>query len=120
FGGSDFNHESNATRAFVDSVCHYWINEFKFDGFRFDFTKGFTNKSSTNDATVSAYDASRIAILKRIGDRIWSYRPDALLILEHFAANDEEKELASYGFLLWGTAKFRYQAASSSRSDWNM
>lgn len=120
FGGSDFNHESNATRAFVDSVCHYWIDEFKFDGFRFDFTKGFTNKSSTNDATVSAYDASRIAILKRIGDRIWSYRPDALLILEHFAANDEEKELASYGFLLWGTAKFRYQAASASRSDWNM
>jgi len=120
FGGSDFNHESTYTKAFVDSVCHYWINEFKFDGFRFDFTKGFTNKSSYDDFGVSSYDASRIAILKRIGNKIWSYRPDAILILEHFAYNDEEKELASYGFLLWGTAKFRYQAASTSRSDWNM
>jgi glycosidase len=120
FGGSDFNHESSKTKALVDSICHYWVDEFKFDGFRFDFTKGFTNKPSSNDETVSAYDASRIAILKRIGDKIWSYKPDAILILEHFAANDEEKELASYGFLLWGTAKFRYQAASTSRSDWNM
>ena len=120
FGGSDFNHESTATKAFVDSVCHYWIDEFRFDGFRFDFTKGFTNKVSNSDQTVSAYDASRIAILDRIGNKIWSYRPDALLILEHFTANDEEKELASNGFLLWGNAKFRYQAASTSRDDWNM
>ncbi len=120
FGGSDFNHESSFTKAFVDSVCYYWINEFRFDGFRFDFTKGFTNKPSSNDFEVSSYDASRIAILNRIGARIWSYRPDAILILEHFAYNDEEKELAANGFLLWGTAKFRYQAASTSREDWNM
>lgn len=114
--GYDFNHQSIQTQAFIDSVCQYWIEEFRVDGYRFDFTKGFTN--TTGDGW--AYDASRIAILKRIGDKIRSYRPDALLILEHFAANDEEKELASYGFLLWGTAKFRYQAASTSRSDWNM
>ena len=114
--GYDFNHTSTKTKEFVDSVCHYWINEFRIDGFRFDFTKGFTNTPGDG----WAYDASRIAILKRIGDRIWSYKPDALLILEHFADNSEEKELAGYGFLLWGTAKFRYQAASTSRSDWNM
>ena len=114
--GYDFNHNSTKTKEFVDSVCHYWINEFRFDGFRFDFTKGFTNTPGDG----WAYDASRIAILKRIGDKIWSYRPDALLILEHFADNNEEKELGAHGFLLWGTAKFRYQAASASRSDWNM
>ncbi len=116
FGGSDFNHESSATQAFVDSICHYWISEFKVDGFRFDFTKGFTNKVSTSDATVSAYDPSRIAILKRMGDKIWSYKPDAVLILEHFTDNTEEKELASYGFLLWGDGKWRYQEASTGRS----
>ncbi len=120
FGGSDFNHESAYTQAFVDSVCHYWIDEFRFDGFRFDFTKGFTNKLSNSDGTVSAYDASRIAILKRIGDKIWSYSPGAILILEHFCYNDEEKELASNGFLLWGNAKYRYQRASTSQSDKNM
>jgi len=114
--GYDFNHESSATKAFVDSVCHYWIDEFKVDGFRFDFTKGFTNTAGDG----GAYDASRIAILNRIGDKIWSYKPDAVLILEHFTANDEEKELASDGFLLWGDAKYGYRAASTSQSDWNM
>jgi len=118
--GYDFDHESSQTRAFVDSVCHYWIDEFKVDGFRFDFTKGFTNKPTDNDGAMRAYDPSRVAILKRIGDHIWSYRPDAILILEHFAENDEEKDLASHGFLLWGNTKFRYQAASTSRNDWNM
>jgi len=116
FGGSDFNHESSATKAFVDSVCHYWIDEFRFDGFRFDFTKGFTNKTSNNDYTVSAYDASRIAILKRMSDKIRAYKPDALLILEHFADNTEERELAAYDFLLWGNGKWRYQDASTGKS----
>ncbi|MCK7537392.1 MAG: hypothetical protein MZV63_43765 [Marinilabiliales bacterium] len=55
-----------------------------------------------------------------MGNKIWSYKPDAILILEHFTDNNEEKELAANGFLLWGTTKFRYQAASTSHSDWNM
>jgi glycosidase len=114
--GYDFNHTSPQTQAFADSVCHYWIQEFRADGFRFDFTKGFTNSSGDG----WAYDASRIAILNRIGNKIKSYKPDAILILEHFADNNEEKELAANGFLLWGTAKFRYQAASTSRDDRNM
>lgn len=114
--GYDFNHASPQTQAFADSVCHYWISEFRADGFRFDFTKGMTNTPGDG----WAYDASRIAILNRIGNQIRTYKPDAILILEHFADNNEEKELAANGFLLWGTAKYPYQAASTSRSDWNM
>lgn len=106
--GYDFNHESVATQAFVDSVNHYWLDEFKIDGFRYDFTKGFTN--TTGDGW--AYDASRIAILKRMADEIHTYKSDALMILEHFADNTEEKELAAYGFLLWGDCKRQYQEAS--------
>jgi glycosidase len=122
--GYDFDHQSNVTQEFVDSVCHYWITEFKVDGFRFDFTKGFTNTPTSTDAAMSAYDPSRIAILKRIGDKIWSYKPDAALILEHFTGNTEEMELASYGFLLWGDGKWRYQelskgnAADLSEASW--
>jgi len=122
--GYDFNHQSYATQEFVDSVCHYWVSEFKVDGFRFDFTKGFTNTVTTTDATMSAYDPSRIAILERIGGKIWSYKPDAALILEHFTGNTEEMELASYGFLLWGDGKWRYQelskgnAADLSEASW--
>lgn len=106
--GYDFNHESTATQAFVDSVCHYWLTEFKVDGFRYDFTKGFTNTPGSG----WAYDASRIAILKRIGDKIWSYKPEAHLILEHFTDNSEETVLADHGFMLWGNTKVNYQEAA--------
>jgi len=113
--GYDFNHESSATKAFVDSICHYWIDVFRVDGFRFDFTKGFTNTPGDGNA----YDASRIAILERMGSKIWSYKPDAALILEHFTENTEEKELASYGFLLWGDGKYGYRNASKGAASDN-
>src|SRR5512133_2631008 len=76
--GFDFNHESTATQYFVDRVVEYWLNEYKVDGFRFDFTKGFTNTPGDG----SAYDDSRITILKRMASQIWSVKPDAYIILE--------------------------------------
>lgn len=106
--GYDFNHESVATQAFVDSVCSYWITEFRVDGFRFDFSKGFTNTPGDG----WAYDASRINILKRLGNRIWVKKPDARLILEHFTDNTEETNLANHGFMLWGNAKHNWLEAS--------
>ncbi|MDR0799594.1 MAG: alpha-amylase [Dysgonamonadaceae bacterium] len=96
--GYDFNHESPYTQAFVDSVCSYWIKEYKIDGYRFDFTKGFTNKPGDG----WAYDESRIKILKRMADEIWKRKRDALVILEHLTDNSEEKVLDNYGMLLWG------------------
>jgi hypothetical protein len=34
------------------------------------------------------------------------------MILEHFASNDEELELANHGFLLWGNANHQYKEAA--------
>lgn len=96
--GYDFNHESQYTKNFVDSVNAYWMREFKIDGFRFDFTKGFTQKAGDG----WAYDASRIAILKRMDAEIKKRNPNAFVILEHLTDNSEEKELANAGILLWG------------------
>lgn len=111
----DFNHESADTKAFVDRVCKYWLQEYKIDGFRFDLSKGFTQKNTGNDvAAWGAYDASRIAIWKRIYDQIRSVDPTAYVILEHFADNSEEKELADYGMLLWGNHNGDYRAATRS------
>ncbi len=42
--GNDFNHESLQTQYYVDRVTSYWLNEFHIDGFRFDLSKGFTQK----------------------------------------------------------------------------
>jgi glycosidase len=120
--GNDFNHESQATKDFVDRVTKYWMTEYKVDGFRFDFTKGFTNTPSDG----SGYDASRIAILKRMASKIWEVNPKAIVILEHFAANAEEQELTSYGngILVWGNANSTFSEAAmgyneSSKSDFN-
>ncbi|MFX8805539.1 hypothetical protein ABTM67_20510, partial [Acinetobacter baumannii] len=76
---------------------------YKLDGFRWDLSKGFTQTNNPTDVNAwSAYDASRIAIWKRIYDTIQSVSSNAYCILEHFAANSEELELSNYGMLLWG------------------
>ncbi len=121
--GYDFNHESSATKYFVDRVLEYWLTEFKFDGFRFDFTKGFTQKQTTTDAALSAYDASRVAILKRIYDSIQSKSPNAYMIIEHLADNSEETDLANMGMMPWGNMNYNFNEAtmgwvSTSNFEW--
>lgn len=105
----DMNHESPYTQAYLDTVNHYWLNEYRVDGYRFDLSKGFTQKNTgQNVGAWSEYDASRIALLKRMADRIWEHSPNAIVILEHLAVEEEEKELAEYradegkGMMLWG------------------
>jgi len=107
--GYDFNHESEHTKELIDSINSYWLNEYKADGFRFDFTKGFTNTIYTGENNwASAYDASRITNLKRMSDEIWKRNPNAFVIFEHLSDNSEEKELANYGILLWGNINHNY------------
>jgi 1,4-alpha-glucan branching enzyme len=96
--GADFNHESPETRKLMKEIVAYWIQELKIDGYRFDFSKGLTQTPGEG----STYDPNRIAILKDYADTIRVHNPDAYLILEHFCDNAEEKELSSYGFMLWG------------------
>ena len=113
--GSDFNHQSQATKDFVDRVTSYWMTEYKVDGFRFDFSKGFTNTPGDG----SGYDAQRIAILERMAGKIWTVNPKAEVILEHFTANAEEQELAAYsnGMLIWGNSNSNFCEASMGYND---
>lgn len=114
--GYDFNHESAATRELVDSVSAFWMNEYKVDGFRFDFTKGFSNTPYGPSSWGSDYDADRIANLKRMSDEIWKRNPDALVIFEHLAENSEETELANHGILLWGNMHGSYLNAAAGQT----
>jgi glycosidase len=113
FWGYDFNHESAATQEFVDRVNSHWLTEYKIDGFRFDFTKGFTNTPGDG----WAYDAARIAILKRMADEVWSVNPEAYVIFEHLADNAEEKVLSDYGIMLWGNINYNYNEATMGYHD---
>lgn len=123
----DMNHESAYTKKYLDTINYHWLNEYKVDGFRFDLSKGFTQVNNPNDVNAwSAYDASRIALLKRMADKIWANFPDAYVILEHLSVNSEEKELAEYrsgegkGMMLWGNLNHAYTQSSmgyASESD---
>ncbi|MCY7421664.1 MAG: T9SS type A sorting domain-containing protein [Chitinophagaceae bacterium] len=107
--GYDFNHESPATKDLVDRVVEHWLTKYKIDGFRWDLSKGFTQ--TNNPSNVGAwgnYDASRVAIWKRIYDKMQAVAPSSYCILEHFADNSEEIELSNYGMMLWGNSNHDY------------
>ncbi len=110
--GEDFNHESADTKTFFNRVLQHWITEYKIDGYRVDFSKGLTQKASTNDGNFSAYDATRIAILNGYASAIRAVDPANIIILEHFADNTEEKELSDNGFMLWSNVWHQYQEAA--------
>ncbi len=114
--GYDFDHQHPATIKFVNRVNRYWLEEYKVDGFRFDFTRGFTNRQGTS----GGYDASRIAILKNMADQIWSVDSTAYVILEHLIdSNDEMRELAHYnqGMMLWANTNYNYNEAIMGYND---
>jgi 1,4-alpha-glucan branching enzyme len=106
--GYDFNHESQATKDYVDRVTRYWLSEYNIDGYRFDFTKGFTNTPGDG----SGFDQSRIDILERMVDSLWAFDSTAYVVLEHFAPNSEETILANYGMMLWGNMNSQYNEAT--------
>jgi 1,4-alpha-glucan branching enzyme len=122
--GFDFNHESQDTKDYMKKILEYWLTEFKVDGYRFDLSKGFTqNNTLGNTGAWGNYDQSRINILTSYHNIIKAKNPNAVLILEHFANNDEEKELSNRGMLLWGNINNNYAEgamgyASNSDLSW--
>ena len=113
----DINHENEVIVNYIKRSLGYLLTEYNVDGFRFDLTKGFTNNQS-NESTASNYDADRIAILKGYNDYIRSIDPKAVVILEHFCSDSEEKELAEAGMKVWRNINHAYgQAAQGTRSN---
>lgn len=125
--GLDMNHESLDTKYYVGRIVENWLQQYRIDGFRFDLSKGFTQKQTCDNTGSNcdvnawgAYDASRIAIWKGYYDTVQNKSSNAYVILEHFAANQEEKELADYGMLLWGNLAGPYEQSAmgyASNSD---
>lgn len=110
--GYDFNHQSADTRYYVDRVMKHWLKEYKIDGFRWDLSKGFTQVNTLGNTNAwGNYDASRVQIWKNLYDDMQSYSPCSYCILEHFAANSEETELANYGLMFWGNQNYAYSEA---------
>ena len=108
----DMNHENAMVKEHVKRSLEYLLTEYDVDGFRFDLTKGFTQKQT--DPDVAAWgnkDESRIAILKDYADHIWTVNEDAVVIFEHLSDWDEEKILAEHGIQLWRNVNGEYRSA---------
>ncbi len=101
---NDIDHQANATELYIDRLNEYWLEEYNIDGYRFDFTKGFTNTIGDG----GSFDQDRIDILKRMNNKIKAIDPNAYVILEHFAPNEEETILINEGMLVWGNRNFNY------------
>ncbi len=109
---NDMNHESASVQRYMDRCIQYLLEEFRIDGFRFDLSKGFTQRFTSDVGAWSAYDSSRIRLLKRMRDRIREYSQDSYLILEHFGSAQEERELSQDGFLFWTNVTGNYHRAA--------
>ncbi|MFW5973383.1 MAG: alpha-amylase family glycosyl hydrolase, partial [Bacteroidota bacterium] len=122
------NHDHPYIQYYVDRANRFWLEEMRVDGFRFDLSKGFAT-NVTDRSLLDGYNAERIANLKRMADAIWDmdvategidpegWQP--YIILEHFAADTEERELAQYrmdegrpGMMLWNNVNHSYNEAT--------
>lgn len=112
----DFNHENEWVKSYVKRNLKFLLNEYKIDGFRFDLTKGFTQKSCT-ESNASNYDAGRIAILTDYNKAIKETNPNAFVILEHLCDYSEEKVLAEEGMHMWRNVNWNYCQSAMGYSD---
>jgi len=55
--------------------------------------------------------------LERMANHIWTVKPDAYVILEHFCDNNEEKKLANDGMLIWGNSNYNYAQSTMGWMD---
>ncbi|HSK11697.1 MAG TPA: alpha-amylase family glycosyl hydrolase, partial [Phnomibacter sp.] len=111
--GYDMNHEAPATAEFVENVMKHWLTKFRFDGFRWDLSKGFTQRNTPDNVGAwNAYDQSRVNIWQRIYNQSQAIEPGCYMILEHLGNDDEEAELAKMGMLLWGKMTNEFNEAS--------
>ena len=108
----DFNHDSQYTRYFAKNVMKYWLQEYHVDGYRFDLSKGFTQKQTSDVGAWGAYDPDRVAIWTDYYNTIKATDATAYPILEHFADNSEDKALADLGMMPWGNMATSYQQAT--------
>ena len=115
---NDLNHESELTQIWLDTANRWWMDEYHVDGFRYDLSKGFTQRQSSSVGAWNAYDQSRVDLLTRMADVLWDAHPDAYVILEHLGENSEERVLADYrrdegkGMMLWRKMNREYNQGS--------
>tara|TARA_R110002051_G_scaffold41085_1_gene85024 strand:- start:5258 stop:8641 length:3384 start_codon:yes stop_codon:yes gene_type:complete len=116
---NDYNHQSQATKDYVNRTVRYWIEEFKIDGMRWDLTKGFTQNCSESDENcTNTLQQDRVTVLQGYADTQWSLDSNFYVIFEHLGVFQEEEQWANYrsndgkGILLWNKQTGPYNEAT--------
>ena len=104
----DFNHTEPMVKAYFKRNLEFLMDEYHFDGFRFDLTKGFVQDNQGDD---SRYNQQRIDILVDYHNTIKAKRSDAIMICEHWCDANEENVLALNGMMCWRKACSQYYEA---------
>ncbi len=117
---NDMNHESQYTKDYMDRCLKFGLSEYRFDGYRFDLSKGFTQRNNPVDVGAwGNYDQSRVDILKRINTLMQTASPNSYVILEHLGVNAEETVLANDGMMLWGKTTDPYNELTMGYNNTN-
>ncbi|MCB9203167.1 MAG: thrombospondin type 3 repeat-containing protein [Flavobacteriales bacterium] len=121
--GFDFDHTSPLTKDYVYDVVDHWLNEYKIDGIRFDFTKGFSSVPNHDNIQ----DPVREQYLKDLATHIWSNDDTNYVLYEHLVGGNEEAALASHtsstnpnnSIMLWTGVGLNksYNLATMSKSE---
>ena len=101
---NDINQGHPLIRQQWKDVVKYWIEEYHFDGYRFDLVKGLGDNDSyanNGDAATNAYNATRVANMRAIQEAMNEVKPGAYFINENLAGSKEENEMAETGMLNW-------------------
>lgn len=105
-------------------MLQFWLEEYRVDGFRFDLVKGLGNNDSyanSGDSGTNAYNASRVARMKRLHDAMRQVNSQAFFINENLAGQKEENEMAQDGELNWANLNNAgCQFAMGYKSDSNL
>ena len=116
--GNDWKQENTHVQDYFCDMLKYWIQEYKVDGYRFDLAKGLgASNSYANDYDGSAYNASRVAIMKKYTDAIKNANSNAYAIYEYFVASSEENEMGNYGGMSWKKMTYPYTQAAEGYAD---
>lgn len=101
---NDWNQDFPMVQQQWADVIRYWMEEYKFDGFRFDLVKGLGDNDSyanSGDAATNAYNASRVARMRELQKVMEEVNPCGYFINENLAGAKEENEMAATGQLNW-------------------
>ena len=89
-----FDYGKDETLRLLLSNCRYWLEEFRFDGYRFDGVTSMIYRDHGLGARVTSYDhyfgmhidTDALAYLTLANDLIHTVRPDALTVAEEVSA----------------------------------